>query len=122
MNRHALAFAALTVALGTGLAACTTVGNGRMRTLQPAEAAELLRPGITTRDDAERLLGTGSVLRLDSGWTTTHYVYRNGLPRALDFVPVVGLFTSALDTPETELVLLFDAQGLLRKFKLRRAG
>lgn len=122
MNRHALAFALLTIALGGGLAACTTVGNGRVRTLQPTEAAELLRPGITTRADTERLLGAGSVLRLESGWTTTHYVYRDGPPRALDFVPVVGLFTSALDTPETELVLLFDAQGLLRKFKLRRAG
>lgn len=104
------------------LAACTTVGNGRVRELQPAEASELLQPGKTTRVEAERLLGAGRVLRLDSGWTTTHYVYRNGLPRFLDFVPVVGLVTSSIDAPETELVLLFDEQGLLRKFKLRRAG
>ena len=104
------------------LAACTTVGNGRVQTLKPAEASELLRPGQTTLADAERLLGAGKVLRFDSGWTTVHYVYRDGLPRALDFVPLVGLVTSAIDTPETELVLLFDGQGLLRKFRLRRAG
>lgn len=122
MNRHALASLLLTVALGGGLAACTTVGNGRVRELQPAEASQLLLPGKTTRADAEQLLGAGSVLRLESGWTTLHYVYRDGPPRLLDFVPIVGLVTSALDTPETELVLLFDAQGLLRKFKLRRAG
>jgi hypothetical protein len=60
------------------------------------------------------------VLRFDSGWATTHYVYRNGLPRFLDFVPVVGLVTSALPARETELVLLFDPDGVLRKFKLRR--
>jgi hypothetical protein len=122
MNRHALAFALLTLALGGGMAAFTAVGTGPMPMLQPDKAAELLRPGITTRADAERLLGAGRVLRADRGWTTTRYVDRGSLPRSLDFVPVVGLFTSALDTPETELVLLFDAQGLLRKFKLRRAG
>ena len=63
------------------------------------------------RAEAERLLGTGSALRFDGGWSTSHYVYRNGLPRFLDFVPVVGLVTSAIDTPETELVLLFDPDG-----------
>lgn len=105
-----------------GLTACTTVGNGRARDLQPAEATELLRPGSTTRADAERLLGAGTELRLDSGWATTRYVYRNGLPRFLDFVPILGLATSAIQTPETELVLLFDPQGVLRKLKLRRTG
>lgn len=108
--------------LCAALTACTTVGNGRVRELQPAEARQLLQPGRTTRAEAERLLGTGSLLRFDSGWTTTHYVYRDGLPRLLDFLPVVGLVTSAIDTPETELVLLFDPDGVLRKFKLRRGG
>lgn len=108
--------------LGATLSACTTVGNGRVRTLQASEAEQLLQPGKTTRAEAERQLGTGSVLRFDSGWSTSHYVYRDGLPRFLDFVPVVGLVTSAIDTPETELVLLFDPDGVLRKFKLRRAG
>lgn len=102
-------------------AACTTVGNGRIVHLQAQEAGQLLQPGHTTRAEAERMLGEGSPLRFDSGWTTTHYVYRNGLPRFLDYVPVVGLVTSAVDTPETELVLLFDTEGVLRKYKLRRA-
>ena len=78
------------ILLCTALASCTTVGNGRVRELQPAEAHQLLQPGRTTRAEAERLLGAGSVLRLDSGWTTSHYVYRDGLPRFLDFLPVVG--------------------------------
>lgn len=108
--------------LGAALSACTTVGNGRVQTLHAAEADRLLHPGQTTRAEAERLLGTGSALRFDGGWSTSHYVYRNGLPRFLDFVPVVGLVTSAIDTPETELVLLFDPDGMLRKFKLRRHG
>lgn len=108
--------------LCAALAGCTTVGNGRVQTLQSHEAAELLQPGRTTRADAEHLLGAGTVLRFDSGWSTEHYVYRDGLPRGLDFVPVVGLVTAALPTAETELVLLFSPDGVLRKFKLRRTG
>ena len=104
------------------LCGCTTVGNGRVQTLQALEAAELLQPGRTTRAQAERLLGMGSVLRFASGWMTEHYVYRDGLPRALDVVPVIGLVTSALPNTETELVLLFSPDGVLRKFKLRRTG
>lgn len=120
MNRP-LALSIL-IALCTLQTACTTVGNGRFVQLQAHEAEQLLQPGRTTRAEAERLLGEGSALRFDSGWTTTHYVYRNGPPRFLDYVPVVGLVTSAMDTPETELVLLFDPDGVLRKYKLRRAG
>jgi hypothetical protein len=108
--------------LCAALAACTTTGNGRMVEMQAAQARELLQPGRTTRAEAERLLGAGHVLRFESGWTTTHYVHRDGLPRFLDFVPVLGLVTSAIDTPETELVLLFDPDGILRKYKLRRSG
>jgi hypothetical protein len=108
--------------LWAALSGCTTVGNGRVQTLQSQDATALLLPGRTTRVDAERLLGAGRELRFDSGWSTQQYVYRDGLPRALDFVPVIGLVTSALPNTETELVLLFSPDGVLRKFKLRRTG
>jgi len=101
------------------LAACTSVGNGRLLELSMTDAGALLQPGRTTRAEAERLLGAGVALRFDSGWTTTHYVDRRGLPRALDFVPLVGLVTATIDAPETELVLLFDPDGVLRKFRQR---
>jgi hypothetical protein len=101
------------------LTACTTVGNGHLRELRAAEGDALLQPGHTTRAEVERLLGIGVTLRFESGWTTTRYVDRQGLPRALDFIPVLGLITSKIDAPETELLLLFDPDGVLRKFKER---
>ncbi|RTL38660.1 MAG: hypothetical protein EKK53_18615 [Burkholderiales bacterium] len=119
MNRpHRL----MSLLLCAALASCTTMGNGRVRTLQSHEAAELLQPGRTTQAEARQRLGPGSVLRFQSGWLTEQYVYRDGLPRALDFVPVVGLVTAALPAAETELVLLYSPDGVLRKFKLRRTG
>lgn len=108
------------VLLGLSLAGCATVGNGRLHSLQPAEARQALRPGLTTQAEARSLLGEARELRFASGWSTWVYAYRDGLPRALDFVPVVGLFTSAFEPPETELALLFDPEGRLQQFRLRR--
>ena len=114
-----LSLLGLCALLSALVSACATVGNGRLRELSPTQAAELLQPGRTTRAEAERLLGAGAALRFESGWTTVHYLDRRGLPRVLDFVPVVGLVTSTIKAPETELVLLFDPDGMLRKFKQR---
>ena len=107
---------ALSVAL---LSACTTVGNGRMRQLDAPQAAELLKPGLTSREDAEQLLGRGQVLRFEpSGWESWHYLDKPGLPKFVDSLPVVGLVSSRIDTGSRELLLLFDAQGRLRKYSL----
>lgn len=101
------------------LGACTTVGNGCMRELDVPQTAELLKPGQTSREDAERLLGRGRVLRFDpSGWESWHYLDKPGLPKFVDYIPVVGLVSSRIDTGSRELVLLFDAQGRLRQYSL----
>lgn len=110
-------FALLTLAL----VGCTTVGNGQMKTLDPQRAAQWLQPGQTSRSEAEQRLGRGKVLRFESsGWETWHYFYKDGLPKLLDFVPVVGLVTERVDSGSKELVLLFDEHGLLRKYALRK--
>ena len=101
------------------LCACTTVGNGRMRELDSAQAAALLEPGHTSREDAERLLGRGQVLRFEpSGWESWHYLDKQGLPKFVDHLPVLGLLSSQVESGSRELVLLFDAQGRLRKYSL----
>ncbi|MCE4553186.1 hypothetical protein [Pelomonas cellulosilytica] len=122
MSRRPLIQLLLAVAVASSMAACATAGGSHVAGLQAAGVDELLQPGHTTRAEAERLLGAGEALCFSSGWSTVHYIYRQGLPRALDFVPVIGLVASAIETSETELVLLFDADGVLRKFKLRRSS
>lgn len=103
--------------------ACTTVGNGRMRELDQPQAAALLKPGETTRDDAERLLGRGEVLRFESsGWETWYYLDKQGLPKFVDYLPVVGMVSSNIESGRRELVLLFDAEGRLRKYSLLKVA
>ena len=115
--RRALAIAAAILALaGTG---CSTVGNGRLVALDAPQARTLLVPGHTTREDVRQAFGQGAVIRFESGRETWHYQYREGLAPGWDEVPFVGLVTARLDRPTKELVILFDQDGVLRRWSLQ---
>jgi len=115
--RRTLALAA--AILGVAGAGCSTMGNGRLVTLAAPQARTLLVPGHTTRDDVRQAFGDGAVVRFQSGFETWHYDYREGVPPGWDDVPFVGLVTARLDRPTKELVVLFDARGVLRRWSLQ---
>jgi outer membrane protein assembly factor BamE (lipoprotein component of BamABCDE complex) len=115
--RRVLALAALVAGVCT--AGCSTVGNGRMAQLDAVQASALLVPGRTTRDEVRQALGQGTVIRFRSGRETWHYLYREGIAPGWDDVPYIGLITSRLQRPTKELVILFDGDGLLRRWSMQ---
>ncbi len=100
-------------------AGCSTVGNGRLVQLDAAQAHTLLVPGKTTQADVRQALGEGAVIRFESGMQTWHYVYREGLAKGWDDVPYINLIVARLDRPVKELVILFDANGVLKRWSLQ---
>jgi hypothetical protein len=114
-------FVATTAALAFALCAtgCSTVGNGRLVQLDAAEAQTLLVPGTTTQADVRQAFGDAEVVRFQSGMQTWHYLYREGLAKGWDDVPYINLITARLDRPTKELVILFDAAGVLRRWSLQ---
>ena len=116
--RLALAICAAS-AIALSATGCGTVGNGRLVQLDAAEARTLLVPGTTTQAEVRQALGDGDAVRFSSGMQTWHYVYREGLAKGWDDVPYIGLITSRLDRPVKELVILFDAAGVLRRWSLQ---
>jgi len=117
MSGRALALAALLV--GLCAAGCSTVGNGRLVQLDAPQARRLLVPGRTSREDVRQTFGQGTVIRFQSGFETWHYLYREGIAPGWDEVPYIGLITSRLDRPTKELLLLFDADGILKRWSLQ---
>jgi hypothetical protein len=112
--------AALVVVLAAVCAGgCSSVGNGRIAQLDDAHAQALLVPGRTTRDDARQALGDGAVIRFQSGMETWRYQYREGIAKGWDDVPYVNLVVARIDPLTRELVLLFDASGVLRRWSLQ---
>lgn len=110
---------AATFVLALSAAGCSSVGNGRLVQLDAAQAQALLVPGRTTRDDVRRALGDGAAIRFRSGFETWHYAYRRGLAKGWDDVPYINLIAARIDSPVKELVILFDASGVLRRWSLQ---
>ncbi|HVZ46020.1 MAG TPA: hypothetical protein VHA82_19585 [Ramlibacter sp.] len=98
----------------TALAGCAVFGTDELtegapgvrdaRTLAPFAAQGEVHAGIGTKSDVRRALGDANVIPFDSGWEV--WVYR---------WPGADRSTRAA----TELVLLFDRSGVLRKERLR---
>jgi hypothetical protein len=73
----------------------------------PAAAQATVRPGASAKADVQAALGRANVVVFDSGWEV--WVYRwPGADRSTDAA--------------TELVLLFDRSGVVRKSRIRAAA
>jgi hypothetical protein len=105
-----------------GLVGCATVGNGAIASLDDATARTLLIVGTTRVTDVRTALGQGDVIHFDSGVETWHYLYREGLGAGWDAVPYMNLIAEHMHSPTKELVLLFDAQGTLRRWSFDLAS
>jgi len=105
--------------LALAAAGCSTVGNGSLVQLDAPQAQALLVPGRSTRDQVRQALGQGAIIRFQSGMETWRYQYRPGIAKEWDRVPYIGLITARLDRPTKELVILFDASGVLRRWSLQ---
>jgi hypothetical protein len=115
--RTLAAIAAVWTALCIG--GCSSVGNGQLVQLDAAHAQTLLVPGRTTQADVRQALGDGAVIRFQSGRQTWQYVHRDGLAKGWDDVPYINLIAARIDAPTRELVLLFDANGVLERWSLQ---
>jgi outer membrane protein assembly factor BamE (lipoprotein component of BamABCDE complex) len=107
--------AALAVALS--VAGCVTTGTE----VHQAQLSQFHK-GVTTEAQVEAALGKpqGSGLNSD-GTTTLSYVYAHASPKAVDFVPIVGLFAGGATGEQTTVVFTFDKSGLLESYKASHA-
>ena len=97
------------------LAACQSMGNGRAFRQSADERAQALRPGVTTRDDVRRDFGEAVVYEFEDGMQTWSYQTTTGVPKWVGFLPYLNLLPLDYPNRTTELELLFDARGVLRK-------
>lgn len=106
--------AALLAALA--LAACATTGNGAVRSLTAAQAAQTLVIGKSSRADVNAALGDAHITRFDNGYEL--WLYQVGVPKIVDSLPFVSLVMSSSNN-EREVSVLFDPSGVVRKYQVR---
>ena len=113
-------FAASLVLAGAALAAgCDTVGNGRAFSTSAPAGADVAVVGRTTREDVLRSLGEASVYRFANGAESWTYRETHGLPRFVQFVPVLSTATLLVPPKTTELAFLFGPDGVLLRIDRR---
>ncbi len=117
MTRPLLHIAASLLVLS--LAACQSVGNGHAFEQSAAERQRTLQPGVSTREQVQRDLGQATVYRFADGHEAWSYQSTAGLPKWVQFVPYLNLLPIDYASRTSELALLFDAQGVLRKIEWR---
>jgi len=101
------------------LSACQTTGNGRAFSMDEATLTQTIKPNQSTKADVERELGKASVYQFANGYETWSYQKSVGIPRYVDYVPVLGVFTQFVGDRVTEIAFLFDPQGVLRNIDRR---
>lgn len=101
------------------LSACASIGNGKVTQLDQSQAATLFTPGKTTKADVSKLLGDAKIITFNNGDPNEIWLYQfdQNFSRSLIYLPYVSLFVHAQDFKGKEFALLFDKDGVLKKYR-----
>lgn len=103
---------AVSLAMAAALAGCTTTGSNGTITDQSKVA--MIKPGVTTTKDVERIFGRPSnVQYLEKGeqiWS-----YQNVSTSAMAYVPFANMMGNSMK--ESTLVVRFNGKGLVKEFQ-----
>ncbi|MBN3729433.1 outer membrane protein assembly factor BamE [Burkholderia sp. Tr-20390] len=98
------------------LAGCASAGNQTLRSASSTEIDQHIIKGKSTKSDVEAYLGAAeSVSFTDSGLEIWQYTYAKQTSKAINFVPVVGIFAGGADVDKKVLTILFNDKGVVMK-------
>lgn len=99
------------------VSACASSGNEKVRTETMDTVAAKVTKGVTTKDQVKALYGEpGNVSLTDMGSEVWTYTYAHATAKAVNFVPIVGLFEGGADVNKNEVVFIFDKNNILQNF------
>jgi len=104
------------------LGACASAGNMALKDENEKSVAARVVEGKTTKQEVQAAYGQPTQTTFTDGgneiWT---YRYAYATPKAINFVPVVGIFAGGADVQTKELVVMFDKANVVMKFSMREA-
>jgi outer membrane protein assembly factor BamE (lipoprotein component of BamABCDE complex) len=114
---------AMVLVLTLMLSACASTHGDSIRTLTMEETANTLIIGKTSKDEVRSAFGNATVTHYEEGREVWLYQYQKTLPKVVDYIPVVGFFTSSTRNKDAkELTILFNKNGIVKNFHLRLAS
>ena len=104
------------------LGACASAGNMPLRNESSQTVATRIVEGKTTKQEVQHAYGEPTTTSFtDAGNEIWTYRYSYATSKAINFVPIVGLFAGGADVESKELVILFGKDNRVTKYSYRES-
>jgi outer membrane protein assembly factor BamE (lipoprotein component of BamABCDE complex) len=105
------------LAVAVVVSGCASAGNEKVRTETMDTVATKVTKGVTTKVQVKTLYGEpNSVSLTDAGSEVWHYEYSHATVKAVNFVPIVGMFAGGADVNKNEVVFIFDKDSIMQNY------
>jgi hypothetical protein len=116
---HKYLIAVIALIAGLTLSGCVSNGNETLRKESEASVAQKIVEGKTTKAEIKAMFGSPlKTTFTDGGLEIYSYELSKMTADAINYVPLVGLLGGTASGTKKELVILFDDQGLVKKFSM----
>lgn len=118
-----LTFAAAIAAGAFTLAGCAGTGNDSLRSETEASVSTKIVDGKTTKDEVRSMFGSPLKTEFtDGGLEIWHYELTKLHSDAVSYIPVVNLLGSSASGKKKELVVLFSADNIVKRYSMSESA
>jgi len=105
------------------LSGCATVGNDKLKDESKQSIAAKITNGKTTMSEVRAMLGTPmNTNYTDGGLEIWTYEITHMSADATSYIPVVSMFAGSSSGTKKELVILFDENETVKKYKMNESA
>jgi len=101
------------------MSGCQSVGGKPAAGTAPTEVGLQVKIGVSTKETVKAQFGDGNVYQFANGYEVWTYQKTTGIPRFVNYIPLVGLLTPSVEARTAEMAFLFSPDGVLRNIDLR---
>jgi hypothetical protein len=112
-------FCAAMVAATLTLTGCASVGNESLRKESESSVSQKIVQGKTTKPEIKAMFGSPTKTTFtDGGLEVWNYDFSNVSADAISYVPIVNLFGASASGKKKELVVMYDASDVVKRFSM----
>jgi outer membrane protein assembly factor BamE (lipoprotein component of BamABCDE complex) len=122
MKNHKIVTRSVIVAIALAslaLSGCATVGNQSLKDETEQSVATKITEGKTTKADVREQFGSpGRTTFTDGGLEVWSFDLTHMSADGISYVPIVGLFAGSTSGTKKELVVMFDAASIVKRYSM----
>lgn len=100
-------------------AGCASSGNESLRKESESSVAQKMKEGVTTKAEVRAHFGSPiKTTFTDGGLEIWTFELSKAHADAVNYIPIVGLFGGSASGVKKELVILFDTNGIVKRFSM----